>query len=99
MEFLIKYMAMEPMWVNILMNSDIDLLWFTGSTGVGKHLYQVAAKNFIPAILELGGSAPGIVFEDADLKMVIESIYFNRFVNSGQTCDGLKRLMVHQSSF
>ena len=81
------------------MNAAIDLIWFTGSTGVGKHLYQVAAKNFIPAILELGGSAPGIVFEDADLHTALESIYFNRFLNSGQTCDALKRLLVHRSLF
>src|SRR5436190_15592931 len=45
-----------------LMNNSIDLIWFTGSTGVGKHLNQIAAKKLIPAILELGGSAAGIVF-------------------------------------
>lgn len=82
-----------------LMNSNIDLIWFTGSTGVGKHIYQVAAKKLIPAVLELGGSAPGIVFEDADLATTIESIYISRFVNSGQTCDALKRLIVHESLF
>ena len=82
-----------------LMNGAIDLLWFTGSTGVGKHLYQVAAKKLIPAILELGGSAAGIVFEDADLSMTIASLYNARFLNSGQTCDGLKRLLVHVSIF
>jgi acyl-CoA reductase-like NAD-dependent aldehyde dehydrogenase len=84
---------------NYLMNSAIDGIHFTGSTRAGQHLYQVAAKKFIPAILELGGSAPGIVFDDADLSIAIESIYFNRFVNSGQTCDGLKRLIVHRSYF
>lgn len=82
-----------------LMNGAIDLIWFTGSTKVGKHLYKSAAKRFIPTILELGGSAPGIVFGDIDLNEVIESLYFNRFVNSGQTCDGLKRLIVHRSRF
>ncbi len=82
-----------------LMNSHIDLMHFTGSTGVGKHLYQIAAKKFIPAILELGGSAPGIVFDDADLDTAIESIYFNRYANCGQTCDGLKRLIVHRKLF
>jgi len=80
-----------------LMNNAIDGIYFTGSTNVGKHLYQVAAKKFIPAMLELGGSAPGIVFDDADLATAVESIYFNRFVNSGQTCDGLKRLIVHRN--
>jgi acyl-CoA reductase-like NAD-dependent aldehyde dehydrogenase len=82
-----------------LMKSSIDLICFTGSTGVGKHLNQIAAEKLIPAILELGGSAAGIVFEDADIQMTIESIYFNRFINSGQTCDGLKRLMVHHTIF
>lgn len=82
-----------------LMNGNIDLIWFTGSTAVGKHLYQVAAQKLIPALLELGGSAPGIVFEDADLAKTIESIYISRFVNSGQTCDALKRLIVHASMY
>lgn len=82
-----------------LMKGDIDLLWFTGSTNVGKHLNRIAADKCIPALLELGGSAAGIVFEDADITMAIESIYFNRFVNSGQSCDGLKRLLVHHSLF
>ena len=49
--------------------------------------------------MELGGSAPGIVFEDADVDKVIESIYFNKFLNCGQICDGLKRLIVHESKF
>jgi len=82
-----------------LMKSSIDLIWFTGSTGVGRHLNQIAAPKLIPAILELGGSAAGIVFEDADIPMAIESIYFNRFMNSGQTCDALKRLMVQRTIF
>ncbi len=82
-----------------IMNSDVDLIYFTGSTGVGKHLYQVAAKKMIPAILELGGSAPGIVFEDADIALAVPSIYYYRFMNSGQTCDALKRLIVHKSHF
>lgn len=82
-----------------LMNSDIDLIHFTGSSNVGKHLYEVAAKKFIPAILELGGSAAAIVCEDADVDLVVESIYYNRFVNSGQTCDGLKRLIVHRNLY
>ena len=84
---------------DFLVHQDIDLISFTGSTKVGQHLYQVAAEKFIPVRLELGGSAPGIVFEDVNLDKVIESIYFNRFYNSGQVCDGLKRLIVHESKF
>lgn len=80
-----------------LMQSDIDHIWFTGSTAVGRHLYQVAASKFVSATLELGGSAPGVVLADADLTLALPSIYANRFLNSGQTCDGLKRLIVHES--
>jgi acyl-CoA reductase-like NAD-dependent aldehyde dehydrogenase len=82
-----------------LINSDVDMIWFTGSTQTGHHVYQVAAKKDIPVILELGGSAPGIVFEDVDIDTVVEHIYFYRFINSGQACDALKRLIVHESIF
>ena len=49
--------------------------------------------------MELGGSAPGIICEDADIDSVLETIYFMRFSNSGQMCDGLKRLIVHWSRY
>lgn len=80
-----------------LVHENIDLISFTGSTAVGKYLYEVAAKKLIKIVLELGGSAPGIVFEDADINKVVETVFFNRFANSGQICDGLKRLIVHKS--
>ncbi len=84
---------------NYLINSDVDMIWFTGSTQTGHHVYQVAASKDIPAILELGGSAPGIIFEDVDIDRVVELVYFNRFANSGQSCDALKRLIVQDSIF
>jgi len=74
-----------------------DLIWFTGSTGVGKRLYRIAADSFKKIFLELGGSAPGIVFPDVDLNAVADTIYTGRFYNCGQVCDGLKRLIVHES--
>jgi acyl-CoA reductase-like NAD-dependent aldehyde dehydrogenase len=49
--------------------------------------------------MELGGSAPGIVCADADIDSIIDTIYFMRFSNSGQMCDGLKRLIVHESRY
>ncbi len=82
-----------------LMNSEIDFIYFTGSTNVGKHLYQTAARKLIPIMLELGGSAPGIVFEDVDIDKTVELIYLFRYFNSGQSCDALKRLIVHESIF
>ncbi len=80
-----------------LVNSDINLIAFTGSTKVGKQLYELAGKKFIKAVVELGGSAPGIIFADADLDVAIENVCFNRLLNQGQCCDGLKRLIVHES--
>lgn len=82
-----------------LVHENVDLIAFTGSTKVGHYLYKVAAEKFIPVLLELGGSAPGVVFEDADVSQVVESVYFNRFANCGQICDGLKRLIVHEGKF
>lgn len=80
-----------------LAQEDIDIISYTGSTKVGQHLYEIAAKKLIKVVLELGGSAPGIIFEDANIDQAIESIYFSRFIHSGQICDGLKRLIVHSS--
>lgn len=82
-----------------LAHQDINLISFTGSTKVGKHLYKLGGEKFIKVVCELGGSAPGIVFADADLDEVIEVIYGNRFSNCGQMCDALKRLIVHKSIF
>ncbi len=79
-----------------LVNGDIDLICFTGSTNIGKYLYKVAADKFIKVLLELGGSAPGVIFEDADVDRVIDSFFGNRFLYCGQVCDGLKRLIVHE---
>lgn len=84
---------------NYLIHSDVDYLWFIGSTQTGSIIHQAAAQQGIPVTLELGGSAPGIVMQDADLDMAIPSIYNARFINSGQSCDALKRLLVHESIF
>ena len=83
-----------------LVNDEIDMISFTGSTKTGLELTKLAAEKFIPIITELGGSSPGIIFEDANLEeSVIELIYGLRFWNSGQSCDALKRLLVHESIF
>ncbi len=84
---------------DFLVHQDVNVIIFTGSTKVGKYLYGVAAEKFIKTVLELGGSAPGIVFGDADMDKAIELIYMNRFTNCGQMCDALKRLIVHESIF
>jgi succinate-semialdehyde dehydrogenase / glutarate-semialdehyde dehydrogenase len=81
----------------VLLEQDVDLMCFTGSTATGRRVYQAATDKMIPALLEMGGSDPGIVFADADVPRIIEKIYEARFRNSGQICNALKRLIVHES--
>ena len=80
-----------------LAEQDIDLICFTGSTKTGQSLFKLAGEKFIQSVMECGGSAPGIIFEDANIDEIIESLYINKFANSGQICDGQKRLIVHIS--
>lgn len=80
-----------------LINCDIDHICFTGSTKIGQILYRQAAEKFIPAVLEMGGSDPAVVFADADLDEAAQVIYAGRFSNCGQICCAVKRLIVHES--
>jgi acyl-CoA reductase-like NAD-dependent aldehyde dehydrogenase len=82
-----------------LATADIDLLFFTGSSQVGRKLYRICADRFIPCVLELGGSDAGIVCEDVDLEANLESIFWSKFINNGQICCGLKRLIVHEKIY
>lgn len=82
-----------------LVEQDIDLIWFTGSSSVGKKLYATAGKKFIRSLLEMGGSNAAIVFEDSDVDAAIPVLKFKRFAYCGQTCDAVKRLLVHKSIF
>lgn len=82
-----------------LADADIDFIHFTGSYATGQKLYKKAAEKFIPIVNELGGSSPGVVFKDANIDEIIEDIFWSRFLNTAQFCDGLKRLIVHHSIF
>jgi coniferyl-aldehyde dehydrogenase len=63
-----------------------DHLLFTGSTAIGRKVYQAAAANLVPVTLELGGKSPAIICPDYDLAKAARSIAFGKFVNAGQTC-------------
>ena len=76
---------------------NIDAVFFTGSSAAGKAINKTVADRLLPTNMELGGSAPGIVFEDATTKALADTLYTARFLNNGQVCDGLKRLIVHES--
>lgn len=84
---------------DMLTDQDIDAIHFTGSTKVGRYLYEKAGKKFIPAVLEMGGSSPGVIFKDADLNMACKHACSERFLDCGQVCCALKRLIVHEDIF
>ena len=81
-----------------LMNNFIfDHVFYTGSTAVGKIIYELAAKNLVPVTLELGGKSPCIVEADADIKTTAKRIAMPKFSNAGQMCVAPDYLLVHQS--
>lgn len=82
-----------------LAQQDVDLIWFTGSSEVGKKLYELSGKKFIKAVMEMGGSNPAIVFEDADIDAMVGTIMFKRYAYCGQACDSVKRLIVEKTVF
>lgn len=72
----------------------IRKLSFTGSTPIGKLLYEQAAKTIKKVALELGGNAPFIVFDDANLEAAVEGALIAKFRNAGQTCVCVNRFYV-----
>jgi coniferyl-aldehyde dehydrogenase len=63
-----------------------DHLLFTGSTAIGRKVYQAAAANLVPVTLELGGKSPVVICPDYPLAKAARSIAFGKFINAGQTC-------------
>jgi len=80
----------------MLVDEPVDLVWFTGSTKVGQEIYEKCGKKFIKALLEMGGSSPGIIFADANLDLAMGNLYWARFLNCGQVCTAIKRLFVEK---
>lgn len=80
-----------------LLKERFDKIFFTGSTQVGKIVYEAAAKNLTPVALELGGKSPTIVTADADLEVAARRISWAKFLNSGQTCIAPDYVLVEES--
>jgi succinate-semialdehyde dehydrogenase/glutarate-semialdehyde dehydrogenase len=78
-------------------NPLVRKITFTGSTDVGKHLTALAAGTVKRVSMELGGHAPSIIFDDADLDKAAASVVTSRFRNAGQTCICTNRLYVQRS--
>lgn len=76
-----------------------DLVFFTGGTRNGRSVREAAAARGLPAILELGGKDPMIVFEDADLGRAARAAVYGAFAHSGQHCVSVKRLYAHRQVY
>ena len=83
----------------IMANETVRKISFTGSTRVGSLLMKGAADSIKRLSLELGGNAPFIVFDDADLDLAVEGALASKFRNGGQTCVCANRILVHSSVY
>ncbi|MFN8210845.1 MAG: aldehyde dehydrogenase family protein [Bacteroidales bacterium] len=81
---------------NEMVNLKWDLIFFTGSTDVGRMIYTAAAKNLTPVILELGGKSPVIIDRTASLRVAAKRILWGKTINAGQTCIAPDYLFVHK---
>lgn len=85
-----------PIGDTLCQSPDVPMLSFTGSTEVGKHLIDNTKDHVKKLALELGGNAPFIVFEDADLDLAADNLIGNKFRGGGQTCVCANRVYVHE---
>ncbi len=74
-----------------------DHVFFTGSTGVGQKVMEMAAKKLVPVTLELGGKSPCIVDQSASLDYAAKKIAWSKLMNAGQTCVAPDYVLVHRS--
>ncbi|GMP64624.1 hypothetical protein CsSME_00025813 [Camellia sinensis var. sinensis] len=83
----------------LIASPQVRKITFTGSTAVGKKLMAGAAGTVKKVSLELGGNAPCIIFDDADLDVAIKGTLATKFRNSGQTCVCANRIIVQEDAF
>jgi len=80
-------------------NPKVSLVSMTGSVGAGEKIMAAAAKNITKVCLELGGKAPAIVMDDADLELAVKAIVDSRVINTGQVCNCAERVYVQKGIY
>jgi acyl-CoA reductase-like NAD-dependent aldehyde dehydrogenase len=75
-------------------HAGVDMVSFTGSTGAGRRVSELAAATVKPVAMELGGKSPNLILEDADFGRAVPDGVAKCFLNSGQTCSALTRMLV-----
>jgi aldehyde dehydrogenase (NAD+) len=83
----------------LVKHPDVDMISFTGSTRAGKRISELAAQNVKRVALELGGKSASVILDDADLPTAVKSTVNGCYLNSGQTCTALTRMLVPQEKY
>ncbi|MGI8557213.1 MAG: aldehyde dehydrogenase family protein [Solirubrobacteraceae bacterium] len=78
----------------IAAHPEVDMVSFTGSTRAGKRVSELASQSVKPVALELGGKSPNVLLDDADFERAVKDGVAKCFLNSGQTCSALTRMLV-----
>ena len=86
----------QPVGSLMSSHNDVDMVTFTGSTGVGKMITEASAGTLKKVALELGGKNPQVVFPDADLESAADAVTFGVYFNVGQCCNSSSRIIVHE---
>jgi betaine-aldehyde dehydrogenase len=83
----------------LVQHPQVDMISFTGSTRAGKRISEVAAQTVKRVALELGGKSASVILEDADLAAAVKGTVNGCYLNSGQTCTALTRMLVPASQY
>jgi succinate-semialdehyde dehydrogenase/glutarate-semialdehyde dehydrogenase len=86
-----------PLVATMLADPRVRKLSFTGSTEVGRSLLQTAAQTVTNCSMELGGNAPFLIFDDADLNAAIDGAFLAKMRNGGEACTAANRFYVHEA--
>lgn len=81
----------------LVTHPEVDHITFTGSLATGTRVMESAAKNMVPVTMELGGKSPHVVFEDADVAEVAETVVSSFVWSAGQACSSGTRVLVHRA--
>ena len=86
----------DPVGTAMTTDRRVDMVTFTGSTGVGKAITAAASATLKKASLELGGKNPQVIFPDADMEGAVDAVVFGVYFNAGECCNSSSRIIVHE---
>jgi betaine-aldehyde dehydrogenase len=89
----------QPAGEALVKHSGVDMISFTGSTRAGKRISELAAQSVKRVALELGGKSASVILEDADLAAAVKGTVNGCYLNSGQTCTALTRMLVSEKQY